>query len=46
MFGVIPKVVWSRTAVCDDKNRIELSHNCLLLESTGSIRRWVGPAGC
>lgn len=34
MFGVIPKVVWSRTAVCDDKNRIELSHNCLLLEST------------
>ena len=34
MFGVIPKVVWSRVATPDDKNRIELSHNCLLLEST------------
>lgn len=34
MFGVIPKVVWSRLAEADDKNRIRLSHNCLLLEST------------
>lgn len=33
MFGVIPKVVWSRSATADDKNRIELNHNCLLLES-------------
>ncbi|MCC5823931.1 MAG: MBL fold metallo-hydrolase [Phycisphaerales bacterium] len=34
MFGVIPRVVWTRVAPCDDKNRVELSHNCLLLEST------------
>lgn len=33
MFGLIPKVVWERSVSCDDKNRIELSHNCLLLES-------------
>lgn len=32
MFGVIPKVVWSRQVECDDRNRIELAHNCLLLE--------------
>lgn len=33
MFGVIPRVVWSRVIEPDDKNRIELAHNCLLLES-------------
>jgi len=32
MFGVIPKVVWNRHVECDEKNRIELHHNCLLLE--------------
>ncbi len=32
MFGVIPRVVWSRMAEPDEKNRIELQHNCLLLE--------------
>ena len=31
MFGIIPKVVWNRTVPCDEKNRITLSHNCLLL---------------
>lgn len=38
MFGVVPKVVWSRSVECDDKNRIELAHNCLLLtdEQTGT----------
>lgn len=33
MFGLIPKVVWSRSVETDDSNRIELHHNCLLLES-------------
>ncbi|MBL4591020.1 MAG: hypothetical protein JKY96_03570, partial [Phycisphaerales bacterium] len=33
MFGLIPKVVWERSIQCDDKNRIEVMHNCLLLES-------------
>jgi glyoxylase-like metal-dependent hydrolase (beta-lactamase superfamily II) len=32
MFGVVPHVVWSRSIESDDKNRIELAHNCLLLE--------------
>lgn len=31
MFGLIPKVVWSRSVATDDKNRMELQHNCLLL---------------
>lgn len=35
MFGVIPKVVWSRAVPCDDKNRVEVAHNCILLESAG-----------
>jgi glyoxylase-like metal-dependent hydrolase (beta-lactamase superfamily II) len=34
MFGVIPRVVWSRFAEPDEKHRIALQHNCLLLEST------------
>jgi glyoxylase-like metal-dependent hydrolase (beta-lactamase superfamily II) len=34
MFGVIPRVVWSQAIECDDKNRIKLMHNCILLEST------------
>lgn len=37
MFGIIPKVLWSRDTPCDDKNRISLQTNCLLLEN-GSRR--------
>lgn len=33
MFGVIPRVVWTRSTEPDDKNRIAVSHNCVLLES-------------
>lgn len=32
MFGVIPRVVWSRTIPPDEKNRIQVQHNCLLLQ--------------
>lgn len=32
MFGLIPKVVWSRSVPVDEKNRVTLQHNCLLLE--------------
>lgn len=32
MFGLIPKVVWSRAVTTDDRNRVTLQHNCLLLE--------------
>src|SRR3954467_1760788 len=34
MFGVVPRVVWSMLAPPDEKNRIELAHNCLLLSRT------------
>ncbi|MEM7755955.1 MAG: MBL fold metallo-hydrolase [Planctomycetota bacterium] len=49
MFGVIPRVVWSRTVEPDDKNRIELLHNCLLIEAlnpkTGKPRRVIIETG-
>ena len=32
MFGLIPRVVWSRTVPVDDRGRITVQHNCLLLE--------------
>jgi len=51
MFGVIPKVIWERSIKCDEKNRIQLMHNCLLLESvesdplTGKPHRYLIEAG-
>lgn len=35
MFGVVPRVVWTRSIQPDDRNRIALRHNCLLLETVG-----------
>lgn len=35
MFGIIPRVVWTRWLTPDDQNRMELQQNCLLLESDG-----------
>jgi glyoxylase-like metal-dependent hydrolase (beta-lactamase superfamily II) len=32
MFGLIPRVVWSRSVRVDDRNRVGLQQNCLLLE--------------
>ncbi len=32
MFGLIPRTVWSRSVPTDDKGRITVQHNCLLLE--------------
>jgi glyoxylase-like metal-dependent hydrolase (beta-lactamase superfamily II) len=32
MFGLIPHVVWTKVIPPDDRNRIKLAHNCLLLE--------------
>lgn len=34
MFGVIPRTIWTRFATPDDRNRIALHHNCILIEST------------
>ena len=53
MFGVIPRTVWTRFATPDDRNRIELQHNCILLESIpeegegegGRPRRYLIEAG-
>lgn len=33
MFGVVPRTVWTRSVEPDERNRIALRHNCLLLES-------------
>ena len=32
MFGVVPRVLWSKTHPPDEMGRIKLGHNCLLLE--------------
>lgn len=32
MFGLIPRSVWSRSVATDDRGRIAVAHNCLLLE--------------
>jgi len=32
MFGVVPKVLWSKMTPPDEQNRIDLQTNCLLLE--------------
>ncbi|HMN41903.1 MAG TPA: MBL fold metallo-hydrolase [Phycisphaerales bacterium] len=35
MFGLIPRAVWSRHVPTDDKGRITVAHNCLLLQREG-----------
>lgn len=35
MFGLVPRVVWARAVQPDDRGRIEVQHNCLLLERQG-----------
>ncbi len=40
MLGLIPRSVWSRSVEVDDKNRMRVHHNCLLLERDGDA-----PAG-
>jgi glyoxylase-like metal-dependent hydrolase (beta-lactamase superfamily II) len=35
MFGVVPKVLWNRTAPADERNRIRMRMTCLLLEGNG-----------
>ena len=32
MFGVVPKVLWSRRIAADDRNRIQMGMRCLLVE--------------
>jgi glyoxylase-like metal-dependent hydrolase (beta-lactamase superfamily II) len=35
MFGLVPRVVWSKAVTADDRGRIAVQHNCLLLERSG-----------
>jgi glyoxylase-like metal-dependent hydrolase (beta-lactamase superfamily II) len=35
MFGVVPKVLWERVAPADERNRIRMAMNCLLIEGDG-----------
>ncbi len=35
MFGVVPKVIWERCCQSDEKNRIQLGLNCLLVRTHG-----------
>ena len=35
MFGVVPKPMWEKKARADDRNRILLSMNCLLIRAAG-----------
>ncbi len=37
MFGIIPKPLWARLVEPDEKNRIPLQQNCLLLERDGKL---------
>src|SRR6266705_3391349 len=36
MFGVVPKVLWEKKAPADEKNRIQMTTNCLLVR-TGAL---------
>ncbi|MBL1215127.1 MAG: hypothetical protein HND52_17310 [Ignavibacteriae bacterium] len=37
MFGIIPKPLWGKTNPADDKNRITLKVQCLLLQSDNKV---------
>ncbi len=39
MFGLVPRVVWSKAVPSDDRGRIDVQHNCLLLERSGDPPR-------
>jgi glyoxylase-like metal-dependent hydrolase (beta-lactamase superfamily II) len=39
MFGVVPRVLWARKSPPDELGRIELAHNCLLLERPADYGR-------
>lgn len=37
MFGIVPKPLWTRLVTPDEKNRIPMQTNCLLLEGHGKL---------
>lgn len=42
MFGLIPRTVWSRSVETDDRGRIRVQHNCLLLERKTDVSAAAG----
>lgn len=45
MFGIVPKPLWQRLSPADEKNRIRLACNCLLVEWPHSDRRVIVETG-
>src|SRR6185369_11058562 len=48
MFGLIPRVVWSKAIAPDEQHRITVAHNCLLLtrsDASGKTHRIVIETG-
>lgn len=41
MFGLVPRTVWSRSVPADERGRISVQHNCLLLNPEGEEARRV-----
>src|SRR5690625_2957674 len=37
MFGVVPKTLWTRTNPADERNMIELTTRCLLIENENRL---------
>ena len=37
MFGLIPRVVWQKQVAVDDRGRVSVQHNCLLLERLDDV---------
>lgn len=37
MFGVVPKPLWEKQKPADDRNRIRMGTNCLLIEGAGEL---------
>jgi glyoxylase-like metal-dependent hydrolase (beta-lactamase superfamily II) len=35
MFGVIPKVLWEKTNIPDERNRVQLATRCMLIQGNG-----------
>ncbi|MEO6434647.1 MAG: MBL fold metallo-hydrolase [Tepidisphaeraceae bacterium] len=42
MFGIIPRAIWNKTVSVDEQGRIELAHNCLLLDPISPDEQTLG----
>src|SRR6267143_2566656 len=37
MFGIVPKVLWERQKPADERNRVEMDMNCLLIRDADHV---------